>query len=153
MLEVGKKAPPFSLKSDAGHDISLKDFIGNTVILYFYPKDSTSGCTQQACDFRDHFEEFLGQKTIILGISKDSEKSHQRFKEKFSLPFILLSDPESEVCKMYDVWKEKSLYGRKYMGAERTTFVISPSGIIKRIYPKVKIKGHIEEILRDLKSN
>lgn len=150
MLKVGSKAPAFTLLSDSGEKISLKDFKGKTVILYFYPKDLTSGCTQQACDFSDQHTKFKKKDGIVLGISKDSVESHQKFKSKYSLPFILLSDPETEVCQAYGVWKEKSMYGRKYMGIERTTFVISPEGKISKIYPKVKVNGHVEQVLAEL---
>ena len=152
MITEGKKAPAFSLESDEGSQVSLKDFKGKTVILYFYPKDSTPGCTQQGCDFRDEYSAFKKKDVVILGVSKDSVKSHQKFKEKYDFPFLLLSDPESQVCKDYGVWKEKSLYGRKYMGVERTTFLISPDGKIKKIYPNVKVKDHIQAILTDLRS-
>ena len=147
MLEIGKKAPAFTLEADTGEKVSLKDFLGQTVILYFYPKDMTSGCTQEACDFRDLFSQFKKKKAVILGVSKDSVASHQKFKSKYDLPFLLLSDPESTVCELYGVWKEKSMYGRKYMGIERSTFVISPSGKIEAIYSKVKVKDHAEEVL------
>ena len=150
MLEVGKVAPSFTLESDAGTQVSLRDFKGQSVILYFYPKDMTSGCTQEACDFRDLSAQFKRKKVVILGISKDSVASHQKFKLKHELPFTLLSDPDGKVCELYGVWKEKSMYGRKYMGIERTTVVISPQGKIEKIYSKVKVKDHAAIVLDEL---
>lgn len=151
MLKVGDRAPVFRLASDTGENIALKDFKGKTVILYFYPKDMTSGCTQQACDFRDSYSSLRRTGAVVLGVSKDPVVSHGKFKEKYSLPFPLLADVDGELCKAYGVWKEKSMYGRKYMGIERTTFVIGPDGRIERIYPKVKVTGHVAEILGVLK--
>jgi len=150
MLEIGKVAPTFTLESDTGEKVSLRDFKGQTVILYFYPKDMTSGCTQEACDFRDLFAQFKKKKAVILGVSKDSVGSHQKFKAKYDLPFILLSDPEAQVCESYGVWKEKSMYGRKYMGIERSTFIISPTGKIEQIFSKVKVKDHADSVLSAL---
>jgi len=150
MLKEGIKAPEFSLQADDGKKYSLKEFKGKTVVLYFYPKDNTSGCTAEACDFRDNIKVFAKKNTIILGISKDSVKSHQNFKEKYSLPFTLLSDENTEILEKYGVWKEKSMYGRKYMGVERSTFIIDAKGIIKKIFKNVKVKGHIEELLNSI---
>lgn len=147
MLKPGDRAPAFKLQSDQGETVSLKDLSGKTVVLYFYPKDMTSGCTQEACDFRDSFSQLKKKGIVVLGVSKDSVDSHVKFKEKYKLPFDLLSDAEGKACEAYGVWKEKSMYGRKYMGIERTTFVISPAGKISRIFPKVKVKGHVEEVL------
>ena len=118
------------------------------MILYFYPKDMTSGCTQEACDFRDLFSQFKKKKAVILGVSKDSVASHQKFKSKYDLPFLLLSDPESTVCELYGVWKEKSMYGRKYMGIARTTFVIDEQGNISEIIEKVDTKNHANQIIK-----
>lgn len=146
-MKIGEKAPAFSLESDAGDKISLKDYAGKTVVLYFYPKDSTPGCTQEGCDFRDHWAKFKKKGAVIFGVSKDSVESHKKFKEKNSFPFPLLSDPDGKVCEKYGVWQEKMLYGRKFMGIVRTTFVIGPDGKIKQIYEKVKVKGHAEEVL------
>lgn len=146
-LKEGDLAPSFTLESDSGEKISLKDFKGKTVVLYFYPKDMTSGCTQQACDFRDQKVKLTRAGTVILGISKDSIQRHQKFKEKENLNFSLLSDEDGKVCQAYGVWKEKSMYGRKYMGIERTTFVIGVDGKIQKIFPKVKISGHVDEVL------
>ncbi|NBU21314.1 thioredoxin-dependent thiol peroxidase [bacterium] len=150
MLELGKVAPSFTLESDTGDKVSLKDFKGQTVVLYFYPKDMTSGCTQESCDFRDLSIQFKKKKTVIVGISKDSITSHQKFKSKYDLPFVLLSDPDGKVCELYGVWKEKSMYGRKYMGIERTTIVISPAGKVEKIYSKVKVKDHAALVLKEL---
>lgn len=146
-LKVGIKAPQFKLTSDEGETVALKDFIGKTVVLYFYPKDLTPGCTQEACDFRDSFAAIKKCGAVILGVSKDSPETHKKFKAKYDLPFPLLSDEDGKVCQAYGVWKEKSLYGRKFMGIERTTFVIGPAGKIAQIFPKVKVKGHIAQIL------
>jgi peroxiredoxin Q/BCP len=146
----GSKAPAFTLESDTGEKVSLKDFAGKQVVLYFYPKDMTPGCTQEACDFRDSHARLKRRGAVVLGISKDSVASHGKFKSKHELPFTLLSDPEGKVCEAYGVWKEKSLYGRKFMGIERTTFVIGADGKIARIFPKVKVKGHVDEVLEAL---
>ncbi|MBI2712790.1 MAG: thioredoxin-dependent thiol peroxidase [Bdellovibrio sp.] len=150
MLKEGDKAPLFNLVSDEGKKVALKDLKGKTVVLYFYPKDMTSGCTQEACDFRDLHPKFKKGDTVILGVSKDSVESHQKFKEKYALPFALLSDDSGEVCEKYGVWKQKSMYGRKYMGIERTTVVISPDGKIAKIYSKVKVKDHAQNVLNEL---
>ena len=150
MIKEGSKAPSFSLESDSGQKVSLKDFQGKTVILYFYPKDLTPGCTQEAGDFRDSFARLQKGGAVVLGVSKDSAESHRKFVAKHQLPFPLLSDIDGKVCEAYGVWKEKSLYGRKYMGIERSTFVISPQGKIKKIFPKVKVKGHVDEVLQEL---
>ncbi len=151
MLMVGKKAPAFKLMDANNVKVSLADFKGKKVVLYFYPKDMTSGCTQEACDFRDGMPDFKKIKTVVIGISPDSVESHKKFIDKYELPFILLSDDKKEVVEKYGVWKEKSMYGKKYMGVERTTFVIDEEGIIKNIFPKVKVAGHIEEVLKALK--
>jgi peroxiredoxin Q/BCP len=145
---VGKPAPDFSLPSTTGELVSLKQFKGKkTVVLYFYPKDETPGCTREACDFRDHSGEFEQNRTVILGVSTDDLESHQRFKDKHGLPFVLLSDVDAGVSKLYGVYKQKNLYGKKYMGIERTTFVIDKTGRIAQIYPKVKVEGHIQDVL------
>jgi thioredoxin-dependent peroxiredoxin len=149
MLKEGDKAPTFTLPSDEEKELSLKDFAGKPVVIYFYPKDMTPGCTQQACDFRDSFSQFKKKKVTVLGISRDAVTKHQTFKEKYTLPFILLSDEKGKVCQEYGVWKEKSLYGRKFMGIERTTFIVGANGKILKIYPKVKVKGHVEEVLNE----
>lgn len=150
MLKIGDKAPDFKLTSDDNKVYSLKDFKGKKLVLYFYPKDMTSGCTAEACDFRDNIKLFGKKDTVILGVSKDNVESHKKFKSKYNLPFTLLSDENLDMLKDYEVWKEKSMYGRKYMGVERTTYIIDEKGIIKEIFNKVKVKGHIEEILKTL---
>lgn len=146
MVSVGKSAPTFSLDTDAGEKLSLKDLKGRPVVLYFYPKDDTPGCTVEACEFRDAFPRFKGSKAIILGISPDSVKSHQKFKEKFDLPFTLLADEDHAIAEKYGVWQKKSMYGRTYMGIARTTFVIDKDGKVAKIFEKVKPKGHAEEV-------
>jgi peroxiredoxin Q/BCP len=151
LLKEGDVAPAFTLESDEGEKVSLKDFKGQKVVLYFYPKDMTPGCTQEACDFRDSFARIKKSDAIVLGVSKDSVASHQKFKAKHDLPFTLLSDPDGKVCELYGVWQEKSLYGRKFMGIVRSTFVIDEKGKISRVFPKVKVKGHVDEILASLK--
>ena len=152
MLEEGKPAPAFKLKNQHGKTISLSEFKGKNVILYFYPKDNTSGCTAEACNFRDGFPHFENLNAVILGVSPDSSESHKKFAEKFNLPFVLLSDEKKEVLGKYEVWKEKSMYGKKYMGVERTTFLIDHEGKIKKIFRKVKVEGHNKELLEALKS-
>jgi len=151
MLAIGKKAPSFLLMDTNSVKVSLNDFKGWKVILYFYPKDMTSGCTKEACDFRDIFPNFKKVKTVVIGISADSVESHKKFESKYKLPFTLLSDEKKKVVSKYGVWKEKSMYGRKYMGIERTTFIIDENGLIKKIFPKVKVQGHVEEVLKALK--
>ena len=149
-LTEGKKAPDFTLKDDNGQAVKLSALKGKTVVLYFYPKDDTPGCTREACSFRDGFGEIQKKGAVVLGVSPDSVESHKKFKEKFHLNFQLLSDGEKKVVNAYRVWKQKTLYGRKYMGIERTTFVIDADGRIKKIFPKVKVDGHYEEVLAEL---
>ena len=145
---IGKPAPDFTLPSTTGENISLRQYKGKkTVVLYFYPKDETPGCTREACDFRDHSAEFERLNVVVLGISNDNMESHQHFREKHKLPFPLLSDEDASVSKMFGVYKQKNLYGKKYMGIERTTFVIDRTGRIAQIYPKVKVDGHIKDVL------
>ena len=146
-LSVGSKAPDFSLPDGNGGTVSLKQLKGKTVILYFYPKDNTSGCTKEACDFRDNITLISKKGGVVVGVSTDSVSSHKKFADKFELPFPLASDEKKELVKKFGVWKEKSMYGRKYMGIERTTFVIDGRGIITHIFPKVKVGGHVEELL------
>lgn len=149
----GKKAPAFSLANENGETVSLTDFENEKyVILYFYPKDSTPGCTTQACDFRDYHEDFSELNAVILGVSPDGEKSHQKFINKHGLPFSLLIDDEHEVAEAYDVWKLKKMFGREFMGIERSTFLINPAGEVVKEWRKVKVKGHIEEALEALKA-
>jgi len=150
MLKIGDKAPDFTLISDTGEKVSLKDFKGKKVILYFYPKDDTSGCTAEACSFRDNIKIIEKKNTVVIGVSKDNLKSHQKFKTKYELPFTLLSDENLDMIKDYDVWKEKSMYGKKYMGIERTTYIINEKGKIQDIFNKVKVDGHTEEVLSKL---
>jgi thioredoxin-dependent peroxiredoxin len=150
-LKVGDKAPNFKLKNQDGKTISLSDLKGKPVVLYFYPKDDTSGCTKEACNFRDEFPKFGKMKAEIIGISADSVESHKKFAEKYKLPFNLLSDEQKEVIEKYGVWQEKSMYGRKYMGIVRTTFIIDSSGKISKIFPKVKVDQHNEEVMEALK--
>jgi peroxiredoxin Q/BCP len=150
-LALGEKAPDFSLLSDAGEEISLGSFKGQTVVLYFYPKDNTPGCTQEACDFRDLFPRFTHDKAVILGISPDSPRKHANFKKKYDLPFTLLSDTGHKVAERYGVWVEKTFWGRKYMGVERTTYIIGPDGKIKKIFAKVNPEGHATEVQAALK--
>ena len=150
MLKAGDKAPDFSLISDEGKNISLKDFKGKKVILYFYPKDDTSGCTKEACSFRDNIKIVNKKNAVVIGVSKDDTKSHQKFKKKYDLPFTLLSDENLDMLKKYDVWKEKSMYGKKYMGIERTTYIIDEKGKIQDVFNKVKVDGHTEEVLEKI---
>lgn len=146
-IAAGHVAPDFSLPTDTGDLLTLSSLRGQWVVLYAYPKDDTSGCTTEACEFRDLFPKFKKGKAVILGISPDSVKSHQKFKAKYELPFTLLADEEKVALQAYDIWKEKSMYGRKYMGVERTTFVIDPDGRIARVFEKVKPAGHAEEVM------
>lgn len=150
MLEVGKKAPGFTLFDSDNSKVSLSDFKGKKVVLYFYPKDMTPGCTKEACDFRDGFPNFQKLKAVILGVSIDLVGLHKKFKDKYELPFVLLSDADKKVVQQYGVWKEKSMYGRKYMGIERTTFVIDADGVIRKIFQKVKVSGHADEVMQAL---
>lgn len=148
MLSEGQKAPEFTLPSTGGTNISLSDYLGKkAVVLYWYPKDNTPGCTKEACFFRDMQAEFESVGAVILGVSIDSIKSHENFAQKFHLPFPLLSDADKSVYTAYGVFKEKSMYGKTFLGIERTTFVIDKEGIIRKIWPKVKVEGHIDEVL------
>lgn len=151
MPEVGKKAPDFTLPDQNGNKVSLKNFKGKKVVLYFYPKDNTSGCTKEACNFRDDFPKFKKTDAVIIGVSPDSVSSHKKFADKYNLPFTLLSDEEKNLLEKYGVWKEKSMYGKKYMGVERTTFIIDEDGKIKKIFNKVKVDGHNTEVMEALK--
>ncbi len=151
MIEEGAEAPNFTLTADDGRKVSLKDFRGKKVALYFYPKDMTPGCTQEASEFRSLIREFETANIVILGISKDSVQSHRKFKEKYELPFTLLSDPEGKVLELYEVWKKKSLYGRTFLGTERTTFLVDENGIVKKVYRQVKVEGHAQACLLDFK--
>jgi peroxiredoxin Q/BCP len=146
-LKEGDTAPAISLDTDSGQPFTLSSLKGKNVVLYFYPKADTPGCTKEACEFRDTTKKFTKANTVIVGVSPDASKSQAKFKEKFDLPFVLLADIEHKTAEDYGVWKEKSMYGKKYMGVERTTFVIDPKGKIKKIFPKVKVEGHAEEVL------
>ena len=152
MVVEGEKAPEFTLKADNGSQVSLKDYLGKKVVLYLYPKDNTPGCTTEAVEFRDLAKEFEKEGAVIVGVSKDSVESHQKFKEKHDLPFTLLSDSEGKVLELYGVWKKKSLYGRTFMGTERTTFLIDKKGGVVKVYRKVKAKGHAQTCLLDLRA-
>jgi peroxiredoxin Q/BCP len=152
MPKVGDSAPDFQAEGSNGQIIKLSDLRGKKVVLYFYPKDMTSGCTTEACDFRDHHANFSESEVVVIGVSKDPMGSHHKFIEKYQLPFILVSDPDLEIIKAYEVWKEKTMYAKKSMGVERTTFIIDEKGTIGKIYPKVKVKGHVEKVLEDLRT-
>jgi peroxiredoxin Q/BCP len=151
-VTVGKKVPGFTSASTSGQDWSLGDGAGEKIVLYFYPKDMTSGCTTESQQFRDLHAAFRKAKVRVLGISRDSIKSHDKFRTKEKLPFDLLSDPEEKLCKIFDVIKEKSLYGRKYLGIERSTFLIDGNGVLRQEWRKVKVDGHAEEVLEAAKS-
>lgn len=150
-IEIGQQAPDFTLKDQEGKDVSLSNFQGKNIILYFYPKDMTPGCTTQACDFRDNYEAFEQYNTVIIGISPDPIERHQKFIAKHGLPFKLLADTEQEVAKLYDVWKLKKMFGKEFYGIERSTFIINQAGILQKEFRKVKVKGHIEETLQFVK--
>ncbi|WP_303917120.1 thioredoxin-dependent thiol peroxidase [Subdoligranulum variabile] len=147
MLEVGTKAPDFTLLDKDGNTVSLADFTGKRVVLYFYPRDNTPGCTRQACAFAQNFEDFRRQDIVVIGISKDSVASHLKFAQKYDLPFILLSDPELQAIQAYGVWQEKKLYGKVSMGVVRSTYIIDPQGLIEKVMPKVKPDTNAAEIL------
>lgn len=150
MTQTEKKAPAFSLSNAEGQTVKLADFKGKKVVLYFYPKDDTPGCTKESCDFRDAQAPLKKAGAVVLGISPDSVESHQRFRDKFSLSFPLLADPEHQAIEAYGVWKEKSMYGRKFMGVERSTFLIDEQGILIEEWRKVKVEGHVEDVLASL---
>jgi len=149
-LKEGDPAPTFTVATNGGGKISLADYLGKNVILYFYPKDDTPGCTKEACAFRDQFADFKSKGAVVLGVSPDPVKSHDKFVEKFKLPFTLLADEDKKIVEAYGVWGEKSFMGRKYMGAHRVTFLIGPDGKIKKIWPLVKPEEHIAEVLAAL---
>ena len=152
MIQEKIQAPDFSASASNGVTLSLKDFKGQNVVLYFYPKDDTSGCTVEACEFRDTSKTFDQYNAIVLGVSPDGLDSHQKFIQKFNLPFLLLADEDKKICQDYGVWQEKSMYGKKYMGVARTTFVIDKNGMIVKVFEKVKPQGHSEEVLEILKN-
>jgi len=149
-LEAGGQAPEISVETDSGQPFRLSSLKGKNVVLYFYPKADTPGCTKEACAFRDTSKKFSKANTVIVGVSPDTSKAQLKFKEKFDLPFTLLADHDHAAAETYGVWKEKSMYGRTYMGVERTTFVIDAKGVIKKIFPKVRVEGHAEEVLAAL---
>ena len=147
MLEIGTKAAEFTLPDQEGNLVSLSDFAGKKIVLYFYPKDNTPGCTRQACAFAEAFEEFKKMDTVVIGVSKDSTASHQKFAEKYGLPFVLLSDPSLAAIQAYGVWQEKKLYGKVSMGVVRSTFLIDENGVIEKVMPKVKPDTNPSEVL------
>lgn len=150
MIKEGNKAPDFSAADQNGNKVKLSSFKGKkNVVLYFYPKDMTPGCTTEACDFRDQFKKFKGAE--ILGVSIDPPERHQKFIDKYDLPFTLISDVDQKVVNKYGVWQEKKLYGRKFMGIVRSTFIIDKTGVVRKIFPKVKVKGHVDEVMQALK--
>ena len=151
MLEVNTKAPDFTLSDKDGKPVSLSDFKGKKIVLYFYPKDNTPGCTRQACAFAKSYQAFQSMDTVVIGISKDSTASHQKFAHKYELPFILLSDPELKAIQAYDVWQEKKLYGKINMGVVRATYIINEEGVIEKVMPKVKPDTNAAEILEYLR--
>ncbi|HIF02277.1 MAG TPA: thioredoxin-dependent thiol peroxidase [Nitrospinaceae bacterium] len=150
MVKEGKKAPDFSGKNQDGKPVKLSSFkTKKNIVLFFYPKDMTPGCTTEACDFKDQFKEF--KNTIIIGISADSSERHRKFIDKYNLPFELIADENKKICEKYGVWQEKKLYGKTYMGIVRSTFIIDRIGIVQKIFTKVKVKGHVDEVLESLK--
>jgi thioredoxin-dependent peroxiredoxin len=151
-VNEGDKAPAFTMPTDGGGSVSLKDMKGKAVVLYFYPKDSTPGCTKEACGFRDLMPDFSKVDAEIIGVSRDSVKRHDNFKAKYELPFLLASDEDGKVCESYGVWVEKSMYGKKFMGIERATFLIDGKGKVQKVWRKVKVAGHVEDVLEAVKA-
>jgi thioredoxin-dependent peroxiredoxin len=152
MIEEGQPAPDFTLLDQEGKSVTLSKLQGSPIVLYFYPKDDTPGCTTEACAFRDAEANYQAAGAKVLGVSPDDVKSHAKFAKKFTLPFPLLADTETKVCELYGVWKEKSMYGKTYMGVERTTILIDAQGVVRKVYPKVKVPGHSDAILEALKT-
>lgn len=152
-VEIGTKAPDFELAASNGENVKLSDFLGKNIVLYFYPKDMTPGCTTEACDFRDKHESFAELNAVILGVSPDAMNRHDKFIEKYDLPFLLLADEEHKAAEAYDVWKLKKNFGKEYMGIERSTFVIDKDGQLVKEWRKVKVKGHVDEALQFIKDN
>ena len=152
MIQINSVVPKFTLIGSDKKEHSLKDYLGKKVVLYFYPRDNTPGCSTEACDFRDNNSTIEDMNAIVIGVSRDSLKSHDKFIEKFNLPFLLLSDENETVCNLFEVIKEKNMYGKKVMGIERSTFIINEEGILVKEYRKVKVKGHAESVLEDLKN-
>ena len=153
MLTIGTKAPSFSLPDQDGKIVSLEDYKGKKVVLYFYPKDNTPGCTAEACSFKDNMARVKALGAIVIGISGDSAESHVKFREKYGLTFPLLSDPSHDVIKKYDAWKKKSMYGKTFLGIRRTTVIIDEKGVVTHLFPKVKVKGHVDEVLEALRQS
>ena len=151
-VDAGTTAPDFTMPTDGGGSVTLAALRGKPVVLYFYPKDDTSGCTAQACGFRDQQPDFQGIDATVIGVSKDPVTSHDKFKAKYDLPFTLASDKETGVAEAYGVWVEKSMYGRKYMGMERATFLIDKDGVVRKVWRKVKVPGHVKEVLEAVKA-
>jgi peroxiredoxin Q/BCP len=151
-VDVGDKAPEFTAATDGGGRLALAKLKGRNVILYFYPKDDTSGCTKEACGFRDAMPDFSDADAVVVGVSRDSVASHEKFKAKHQLPFALVSDEDGKICEAYGTWVEKSMYGRKYMGIERGTFLIDGKGMIRNVWRKVSVAGHVEAVLEALKA-
>lgn len=151
-IDAGSPAPDFTLPADGGGSVTLSALRGKKVILYFYPKDDTPGCTAEACAFRDMLPDFSGSGATVLGISKDSAASHDKFKQKYGLNFTLVSDPEGKVCEAYGVWVEKKNYGKTYMGIERSTFLIDEKGVVQKVWRKVKVDGHVQKVLEAAKA-
>jgi thioredoxin-dependent peroxiredoxin len=152
MVETGKHAPDFTLVDQHGNKVTLSNLKGSPVVLYFYPKDDTPGCTKEACAFRDEFADYKAAGAKILGVSPDPVGSHSKFVKKYELPFLLLADTDHSVCELFGVWKEKSMYGKKYMGVERTTFVLDGKGIVRRVFSKVKVDGHSSAVLEAVRA-
>jgi peroxiredoxin Q/BCP len=150
-VAVGKPAPDFTMPTDGGGSVSLKDLKGKKVVLYFYPKDDTPGCTKEACGFRDAMPDFSGLDAVIIGVSRDSVAKHDKFKTKYELPFTLASDEDGKTSEAYGTWVEKSMYGKKYMGMERATFLIDEAGVLRNEWRKVKVPGHVEAVLEAVK--
>jgi peroxiredoxin Q/BCP len=152
MLQVGEPAPEFEARDGAGITVRLSELRGRPVVLYFYPKDDTPGCTKEACGFRDEYTALQQDGAVLLGVSPDDEESHRKFAAKFNLPFQLLADPGAEIATAYGVWKEKSNYGRTYMGVERTTYILDEAGTIRKIFPRVQVDGHVPQVLEALRA-
>ena len=150
MLDIGKTAPDFSLLDEKGQNKTLKDFTGNWTVVYFYPKDDTPGCTKEACTITEVYEEFSKLGVVVVGVSKDSPASHKKFKDKYSIPFILLSEESTEMIQAYEAWSEKSMFGKKYMGISRVSYILDPEGKVVKVYPKVSPDKHALELLKDL---
>lgn len=153
MLNIGEKAVDFNLKNQDGNDVRLSDFKGKKIVLYFYPKDDTPGCTTEACGLRDVYDEILSLDAVVLGVSADNEKAHTKFRNKFNLPFHLLADTERKVCESYGAWGEKKMYGKSFFGIKRITYIIDENGLISHVWPKVSPSKHAAEILEALKNN